>query len=255
MRAGRPRSQGKEAWVAGVDGCRAGWIAVLRHVESGTWRFHFALRLAEVVDAEEQPSIVAIDMPTGFADCAEHGGRPCERDARGLLVGKTSSVFPTPCRGALEATTHADASAINRRSGPNGVGLTRQAFHLFPKMRELDALLRSRPALVERVFEAHPELAFMRMNDSQPALAPKRTAEGQRLRQQLLARHGFGAAAKAWTAYRQETGLRATAAGIDDALDAAAVCRTALLIQGGDATRLPGTIGRDRFGLPMAIWY
>ena len=242
-------------WVAGVDGCRAGWIAVLKNVESGTWRFRFAPTLGEIVDAEERPRIIAIDMPTGFADCAEHGGRPCERAARGLLVGKTSSVFPTPCRAALEATTHAEASAINRRSGPTGVGLTRQAFHLFPKMRELDALLRSRPAVVARVFEAHPELAFMRMNDGRPALAPKRTAEGQRLRQRLLARHGFTATAKAWVTHRHGASLRVSQAGIDDALDAAAVCRTALLIHHREATHLPDTIAHDRHGLPMAIWY
>ena len=252
MRAGRPRSQG---WVAGVDGCRSGWIAVFRNLESETWHFRFAPTLAEIVDAEEQPRVIAIDMPTGFADCAEHGGRLCERAARGLLVGKTSSVFPTPCRAALEAATHADASAINRLSGPTGVGLTRQAFHLFPKMRELDALLRSRPTLVERVFEAHPELAFMRMNAGRPVLPPKRTTEGQQQRQRLLSRHGFTAAARAWATYRQDTGLRSGHAGIDDAMDAAAVCRTALLIRRREAIHLPDVIARDRHGLPMAIWY
>ncbi len=242
-------------WIAGVDGCRAGWIAVFRSIESGVWRFRFAPTLTGIVDAEERPRIVAIDMPTGFADCAERSGRPCERAARKLLPGKTSSVFATPCRAALEAKTYAAASTLNCDSGPHGVRLTKQCYNLFPKMQELDALLRSRPTLHRHIFEAHPELAFTRMNGGRPVLAPKRTAEGQTARQRLLARHGFASAARVWAAYRQDTGLRRSDAGLDDALDAAAVCRTALLIHGDAAAHLPGRIERDRYGLPMAIWY
>lgn len=244
-------------WIAGVDGCRAGWIAVLRNIESGDWRFRFVPVLADLVDGEEQPHIIAVDMPTGFLDCAVRGGRACEHAARRLLVGKASSVFPTPCRGALAAATHAEACTINRRSGGGGtgLGLSQQAFHLFPKMRELDALLRSRPALAGRIHEAHPELAFMRMNGGHPVLAPKRLPEGQRRRQRLLDDHAFAATSQTWARYRREAGLRRIDAGLDDALDAAAVCRTALLIHRAEATRLPEATDRDSFGLPMAIWY
>jgi predicted RNase H-like nuclease len=242
-------------WVAGIDGCRAGWIAAIRNLDTQVWHFRFARTLAEIVDADEQPGVIAIDMPTGFAECAERGGRACERAARALLVGKTSSVFPTPCRAALDAATHPEAGALNRGSGPAGVGLTRQAFHLFPKMRELDALLRARPSLCRRVFEAHPELAFLRMNGGHPVLPPKRTRPGQVQRRRLLARHGFASAEARWLAYRREAGLRTSDAALDDALDAAAVCRTALLICQREACHLPEHIEHDRHGLPMAIWY
>lgn len=242
-------------WVAGIDGCRAGWIAAFRNIRSEVWHFRFARTLADIVDSDEQPRVIAIDMPTGFAECAERGGRACERAARALLIGKTSSVFPTPCRAALDAATHHEAGAVNRGSGPDGVGLTRQAFHLFPKMRELDALLRARPSLCQRLFEAHPELAFLRMNEGRAVLPPKRTRPGQVVRRRLLARHGFPSAEARWLAWRRETGLRTSDAALDDALDAAAVCRTALLIHRGDATHLPERIDRDRYGLPMAIWY
>jgi predicted RNase H-like nuclease len=242
-------------WVAGVDGCRAGWIAAFRDVATEAWHFRFAPTLIEIVDGAERPRVIAIDMPTGFAERAERGGRPCEREARRLLVGKTSSVFPTPCRAALAAATHAEASALNRRSGPDEVGLTRQAFHLFPKMRELDELLRAHPSLRRRVFEAHPELAFRRMNGGKPVLSRKRAADGQAARQRLLARHGFRATAATWEACRTQTGLRRGDAAIDDALDAAANCRTAMLIHAGKATHLPAAIERDCYGLPMAIWY
>ena len=238
-----------------MDGCRAGWVAAFRSIESGAWRFRFAQTLAEIVDADDPPGIVAVDMPTGFAECAERGGRSCERAARKLLPGKTSSVFATPCRAALAAESYIAASMLNCDSGPHGVRLTKQCFNLFPKMQELDDLLRARPALHRRIFEAHPELAFMRMNGGRPVLAPKRTPAGETARQALLARHGFAAAARAWTAYRRDAGLRRSDAGLDDALDAAAICRTALLIHRGEATHLPHRIERDRHGLPMAIWY
>jgi predicted RNase H-like nuclease len=242
-------------WIAGIDGCRAGWIAVLRHIPSHAWHFRFARTLIEIIDGAEQPGIVAIDMPTGFADGAERGGRACERAARKLLRGKTSSVFPTPCRAALAADTHAEACDIHRRSSPGGIGLTVQAFHLFPKMRELDALMLAEPALRPRLFEAHPELAFARMNGGKPVLARKRGPPGQAERSDLLARHGFAAIVGKWNTYQAQTRLRRAEIGLDDVLDAAAVCRTAQLICQQRATCLPDTAERDSKGLPMAIWY
>ena len=59
-----------------------------------------------------------------------------------------------------------------------GVGINQQTFHLFPKMREVDELLRSRPRLKRIVYEAHPELAFARMNGGKPVLSKKRQPDG-----------------------------------------------------------------------------
>ena len=105
-----------------------------------------------------------------------------------MLPGKASSVFPTPCRPALACTTHAEANALSRTLG---VGINRQTFHLFPKMREVDALMRSDRALQRIVHEAHPELAFARMNGGKPVLSKKRQPDGYAERRKLLARHGF----------------------------------------------------------------
>ena len=62
----------------------------------------------------------------------------------------------------------------------------------FPKMNEVDRLLRDRPALQRIVYEAHPELAFARMNGGKPVLSKKRQPDGYVERRKLLARHGFG---------------------------------------------------------------
>jgi len=222
--------------VAGADGCRTGWV-VCRRDDEGVLDIRVVKTLAE---AGEDLAILAVDMPIGLVD-TPRPGRACEREARALLPGKTSSVFPTPCRPALACATHAEANAVSKALG---VGLTRQTFHLFPKMREVDALLRSNEGLRPVVREAHPELAFARMNGGKPVISRKRRPEGFAERLDLLARHGFS-----WEPRSLPGAAR------DDVLDAIAVCRTALLIAQGRATRLGPAHERDRHGLPMNIWF
>src|SRR5262245_14964647 len=169
--------------IGGADGCRAGWV-VCRRDANGTLDIRVVKTLAE---ACEGLSILAVDMPIGFVD-HPRPPRQCEAEARRHLPGKASSVFPTPCRSALACTTHAEANAVSKALG---VGLNQQTFHLFPKMREVDELLRHKPALQAIVYEAHPELAFARMNGGKPVLSKKRQPDGYAERRRLLARHGF----------------------------------------------------------------
>jgi predicted RNase H-like nuclease len=104
--------------------------------------------------------------------------------------------------------------------------------------------MRADAALHSIVHEAHPELAFARMNGGKPVLSKKRQTEGYAERRKLLARHGF------------DTRIdRLPGAARDDILDAIAVCRTATLIANGTATRLGPADERDRHGLPMNIWF
>jgi len=222
--------------IGGADGCRTGWV-VCRRDGGGTLDIRVVKTLAE---ACEGLSILAIDMPIGFVDLPRPG-RQCEGEARRLLPGKASSVFPTPCRPALACTTHTDANAVSKALG---VGLNQQTFHLFPKMREVDELLRAKPKLKRIVYEAHPELAFARMNGGKPVLSKKRQPDGYAERHRLLARHGFPCHVD-----------RLAGAARDDILDAIAVCRTALLIAQRQATRLGPAKLRDSHGLPMNIWF
>ena len=169
--------------IGGADGCRTGWV-VCRRDDDGILSIDVVKTLAE---ACEGLSILAVDMPIGFVD-VPRPPRACEVEARKHLPGKASSVFPTPCRPALACTTHAEANAVSKRLG---VGINQQTFHLFPKMREVDELLRARPRLKRIVYEAHPELAFARMNGGRPVLAKKRKPDGYAERCRLLAKHGF----------------------------------------------------------------
>ena len=103
-------------------------------------------------------------------------------------------------------------------------------------MREVDELLRSRPRLKRIVYEAHPELAFARMNGGKPVLAKKRKPDGYAERRRLLAEHGFACPVD-----------RLPGAARDDILDAIAVCRTALLIAAAQ-----GDTARPRHGCATA---
>ena len=222
--------------IGGADGCRTGWV-VCRRDADGTLEVRVVKTIAE---ACEGLSILAVDMPIGFVD-QPRPPRACEAEARRHLPGKASSVFPTPCRAVLECLTHAEANALSKSMG---VGINQQTFHLFKKMREVDALMRANTALCSIVYEAHPELAFARMNGGKPVFSKKRQADGHAERRRLLARHGFRTKID-----------RLPGAARDDILDAIAVCRTATLIAARTATRLGPADERDRHGLPMNIWF
>ncbi len=226
--------------VAGADGCRSGWVICRRELDGS-----LDIRVVETLaEACEGLSVLAVDMPIGFVD-VPRPPRACEAEARRLMPGKASSVFPTPCRPALAAATHAEANAISRKLG---IGINQQTFHLFPKMREVDELLRAHPRLKRIVYEAHPELAFARMNGGKPVLSKKRRPEGFAERLKLLRKHGFR-----WMPEPLRGPMRGAAR--DDVLDAIAVCRTATLIAAGTATRLGPARLRDSCGLPMNIWF
>lgn len=237
MRPGR-------ALLAGIDGCKGGWVCALRLAGSR----HVAILLLECIDdigrLTPRPAMTAVDMPIGLLDVARKGGRECERAARALLKGKTSSVFTVPCRATLPAKTYPEALRLSLASSPDRIGLSKQAFHLLAKLRELDRYIT--PARQKRIVEAHPELAFARLNGGIPALTPKREPEGRAARQKLLRRAGIALDGVYGFLPRH-------VAAPDDILDAIALTLTAERVLTGEATRLGK--GRDAHGLKMEICF
>ncbi len=235
--------------VAGVDGCRGGWFVVLLTYEPAKDRigevdFALCARFAEVLDLPARH--IALDMPVGLLEHPQAGGRRCERQARAVLGRpRASSVFSTPTRGALAATDYRDA--IRR----NGMGMSKETFNIMPKIREVDVCLSGRGR--QRVFEAHPELAFARLAGAGLA-ANKKTESGRRQRLRLL-RDWYGAELIAPAKVR--AAFPAAALAQDDIVDAYALAITAVRIAAKNATRLPRErrVERDARGLRMEIWY
>ncbi len=181
MSHGEPERSGPERPVLGVDGCRGGWVVVSWHEE--TVHATFTESLATSVEQLRSGAVaaMAVDMPIGMLD-----GQPraCDVAARKMLGPRRSSVFPTPVRATLAATDYRDACA--RSIAASGKALSKQAFNLLPKIAELDDLVT--PQDQDRLVEAHPECAFVRLADGTLA-EPKRTPAGREMRQRLLAAH------------------------------------------------------------------
>src|SRR5690348_10777709 len=91
----------ENAWLAGVDGCTGGWIAVFVRPRSSEARVRIVPHFAEVLAAPERPTIVAVDMPIGLPAQAGLGGRRAESSVRPLLGARQSSVFSVPSRAAI----------------------------------------------------------------------------------------------------------------------------------------------------------
>ncbi len=175
-----------------------------------------------------------MDIPIGLVD----GARDADAAARAFLVGQASSVFSAPPRAALDCERYEDALAAARRV--TGKGLSKQAFHLFAKIREADALLPD-----ERLFEVHPEVAFRLMHEDEAAAGRKKTWGGLMERLTRLRTAGIAL---------PPTLGAADAVGIDDVVDAAAAAWSARRLASSEARAFPlEPTQRDRSGHLIAI--
>lgn len=243
--------------VAGLDGCRAGWVratarvirtsddatsgdvasddgpAMLADVEIDVITT-FADAIAPVLDGAI--TAMAVDMPIGLPD---RGQREADRAARRRLGPRRSSVFPTPVRAALHSSDHRDALARSR--AVDGRGLSIQAYNLLSHMAEVDAAMT--PELQSRVFECHPETTFARLAGG-PLPVSKHSADGLELRRQVL---------DPWLADGIDS-IASTPRGAtsDDVLDALAIAVTAWRFTVGDVEHL-GDGALDARGLRMEI--
>jgi predicted RNase H-like nuclease len=201
----------------------------------------FSSAAALFADAAEF-AVLAIDIPIGLSASEP---RAVDRAARQFIGPRRSSVFPAPVRAALNATEYADACDLSRNAC--GKALSKQAFAILPKIREVDHTLRSMPWLQSRVYEVHPEVCFRLLNAA-PLDAPKKSADGFALRLALVETvfpHAF-------TLVRREVSRRI--ATDDDVADALVALWTAHRISRGTAVTFPESDAPvDSLGLPMRM--
>jgi predicted RNase H-like nuclease len=259
--------------VAGVDGCRAGWVAVIGRVgKLGPGALPFLPESVQarvfprfdfLLDALPEDAVIAVDMPIGLPERIEGPGRAAEKATRPLLGERQSSVFSIPARPAVEAGAGPFRSELHRREAyraacaiaerlshpPRRISI--QGFGLFPKIIEIDRLLLADPSRATRVIEGHPELAFRLLNGGTPVPSPKKIqgrvdATGMEDRRRLLLEAGLG---------RDFLYAPAPAgAAQDDFLDACAMLCVAARHAAGIAVAHPSPPDRDARGLPIAIW-
>jgi len=206
--------------VAGVDGCRGGWIIATTA----------GVRVSARLDAGGVTHM-GVDMPIGLSDA---GPRVCDIEARKFLGRDGSSVFPAPPRAILGCVDYRTALDVARST--TGRGISKQTFNITAKVAELDWLIQSGTDC--EIVEVHPECSFRTLNAGEP-LPSKKTALGQELRRQLLAAHF-------------DLPPPPRGAAPDDVLDAYAVLWSTMRFR-SDVHRQFGDGQLDDRGIPMRI--
>ena len=238
-----------DIWLAGIDGCREGWIAVFVRPVGDDVHVKILRHFSEV--AADMPAVIGVDMPIGLPARTGYGGREAENCVRPLLGARQSSVFSVPSRQAVYAQDYAQACEVALSTSDPPRKISKQLFNITPKIREVDAALRADPALAARTFEIHPEVAFWRLNGERPLSDPKKIKSkpyepGLALRRELLRAAGLPR--------KIVESAPPKGAGADDLLDALACAAIARRIHAGLAEPFPKSPPHDAYGLPMAIW-
>ena len=224
--------------VAGLDGCQAGWIMVTAPVEGkGSSTVEVVRDLASVFARIDSGELVAaaIDIPIGLPDSEP---RRCDIEARKLIGPRRSSVFPTPYRQVLAADTYEEAAVLSVDA--SGKGISKQAFGILPKIREVDDLIT--PARQDSFVEVHPEVCFTVLAGA-PMTWPKRTPDGRQERLHALR--------TAFSDVDAISGRRISGSQDDDILDAFAAAWSARNWMTNSYQRLGGDL--DSRGLRMEM--
>lgn len=232
----------------GVDGCPGGWFFI-ELARGSDWQVTVVERASTLLAATSDKALVLIDMPIGLL---ESGGpqRLCDQQARQLLGRpRASSVFPVPTRQAVYAASYPDAQIINRRRV--GRGLSKQAWNIAPKIKQLDQILQDSPALRMRMRESHPEVCFWALNGKRAMRFNKKQSQGFAERFMML-QHYCAATedivAVALAKYQRKQLAR------DDILDALVLAISAKL--GANLLKtIPSQPPVDPCGIPMEMVY
>jgi predicted RNase H-like nuclease len=234
--------------ISGVDGCRAGWVAVT--ATSKTFEkaeFKVFTSVAALISELAPRSIIAIDMPIGLPERAIRGGREPDWAAREFLGLQSASVFPVPSRKAVYAHEqgYTRVCDVARETSDPKRAVSKQLFGILRRIWQVDEILRHDPVLRERVFEVHPEVSFKVMNNDEPLPERKKSKHGMQLRKELLTKQGFS------LSFLDQSRLRGV--GRDDFYDACACAWSAKRILSKKARVYPCRPPLDGEGMEQAI--
>jgi predicted RNase H-like nuclease len=234
-----------EIRVAGADGCRAGWVSLVRELDTGIIEARCHASAGDLLREQPASEVLCIDIPIGLTDA---GSRTCDVEARRRLGRRRStSVFPAPLRPVLAARSWEEACTIRERI--EGKRMSKQAWGIVGKVREVDRELRADRSLHGRVHEVHPEVSFTAWA-GHAMFHPKKSRAGHAERRQLIASY-FGP--DAYDHVREQFPVKHV--GHDDVADAFAVLWTAERVARGSAGTLPVAPPLDSHGLRMEIVY
>jgi predicted RNase H-like nuclease len=231
----------------GIDGCRAGWIAIsLDEDHAGYWLLESDEELGEYFKEWDR---IFIDVPIGLTE--EEYVRQCDDELRDVLgPDYQASVFNPPIRPALYAPTYGEASMTSYEI--TGKKISTQAWNITPNIKLVDQYLQDNEEWQEKVFESHPELLFRILNGNNSILQKKATKKGLRHRLKLIKdRSKF--ADDFFRDIKEE--YRRNQVDEDDIVDAMSLALFALRSVDQDMKTLPDNPPTDSTGQRMAIHY
>ena len=165
--------------VAGVDGCRKGWLMV--KWDGNSYGYLVFDNFSGLAESHPDLSLLLIDIPIGLS--GPGFPRSLESALRNELKGRSSTVFNPPSREALYADNLESAKAINLEK--EGKSISIQTWNIMPKIREVDEYLCKSKDM--ELYESHPELCFKYLNSGKVLMSSKKTAEGFEERFRILA--------------------------------------------------------------------
>jgi len=172
--------------IAGVDGCKSGWICITRDLATRSVNSVLYPNAKSLIDQTPEPAIIAVDIPIGLS---EKGPRLCDIEARKVLGKRKSSVFPAPIRPVIKLQKYEDANVLHKKITGNGI--SKQTHAICEKILEFDEILSAHVFLQKRIKEIHPEVCFWAWNGQKPMEHNKKTSEGLSVRRSLIVDH-FG---------------------------------------------------------------
>ncbi len=236
----------------GIDGCKAGWIAIGLS-ENGSYEADYVQDISTFWSKYgDNATRVLIDMPIGLSSDKE--GRLTEASARKILKGRRSSVFSVPSRKAISfgatvdfANSHfKDACDINREI--EGKAFSIQSWNISAKIHELDTFLRDNPHTQNIITESHPEVLFWSLNDRTAMKYTKKSGLGFMERLRILESYQANALEIIRETYEKYSRFM-----LDDDIVDALVC--AICARMDNLKTLPEHPKRDNYGLPMQMVY
>lgn len=231
----------------GIDGCRAGWIAIsLDDENAGYWLLESNEELGEFFANFDR---IFIDVPIGLSE-NEHI-RECDQELRKVLgPDYYASVFNPPMRIALNAPTYGEASMMSYET--TGKKISIQAWNITPNIKVVDQFLQQNEALRDKIFESHPELLFQKLNGGSSILQKKATKKGLRHRLSLLKKQNKYVD-DFFRDIKEE--YRRNQVDEDDIIDAMSLALFAWRSVNNEMKTLPEEPSTDSTGLKMAIHY
>ena len=238
----------------GVDGCKFGWFCVGLSTAGEPNSFVSD----NIVDAckrmqEHGGKIILIDIPIGLSNGKDE--RICDKSARKVIGQRRNSVFPAPCRQAMEifADTSNRQAASSKNEEITGRKLSPLTLAIAPKIWEVDRFLIESTQARDILREVHPEVCFRMLNGA-PLQHYKKRPEGYEERKEIL-RKGFSQmqSKNPFDQIRKKHTKKIVAD--DDINDALVAALSARLGARATLKTLPPDPPRDEQGLPMQMVY